>query len=103
LNPGGNATPDITEDMRCCVWVSTLLTASLMAAAMRSSSISRSSEITCGSICTRLTSCLPDMVTFTMPPPASPTTSMLAISSWAFFMLAWRAIACFIMFPPPRI
>ena len=30
-------------------------------------------------------------------------TSMVAISSWAFFMLACSAIACFIMFPPPRI
>src|SRR6188472_4539246 len=38
-----------------------------------------------------------------MPPPDSPMTSMAAISSWAFFMLACSAIACFIMFPPPRI
>src|SRR5213076_1056307 len=35
------------------------------------------------------------MVTFTMPPPASPTTSMLPISAWAFCMLACIAWACF--------
>src|SRR5690349_10147384 len=89
--------------MRCCEAASALFTASLTAAATRSSSISRSSAATDGSICTRFTSCLPFMVTLTMPPPDSPTTSMAAISSWAFFMLACSAIACFIMFPPPRI
>src|SRR6188508_362975 len=93
----------MTLDMRACEAASALLMPSLNAAAIRSSSISRSSEITCGSICTRFTSCLPFIVTFTMPPPDSPMTSMAAISSWAFFMLACSAIACFIMFPPPRI
>src|SRR4029079_11421416 len=93
----------MTLDMRACDAASALLTASLIAAAIRSSSISRSSAATDGSICTRFTSCLPFMVTLTMPPPDSPTTSMAAISSWAFFMLACSAIACFIMFPPPRI
>src|SRR6187455_250825 len=82
----------MTLDMRACEAASALLTASLNAAAIRSSSISRSSAATDGSICTRFTSCLPFMVTLTMPPPDSPTTSMAAISSWAFFM-----------FPPPRI
>src|SRR6185369_4357702 len=42
LNPGGRFTPDITFDMRACEAASTLFTASLIAAAIRSSSISRS-------------------------------------------------------------
>src|SRR6516164_2985932 len=36
------------------------------------------------------------MVIFTIPPPASPTTSMFAISAWAFCMFACMAWACFI-------
>src|SRR2546430_4441220 len=36
------------------------------------------------------------MVTFTMPPPASPTTSMLPISACAFCMFSCIAWACFI-------
>src|SRR5580704_10846840 len=94
--PGGSCIPAVTLAIFSCTRTSTLWTASLAAAAIRSSSISRSSALTEGSICTRFTSCLPFMVTFTMPPPASPTTSMVAISACAFCMLACMACACFI-------
>jgi hypothetical protein len=40
LKPGGRRSPDIKDDMRCWLSVSTRRTASLMAAATRSSSIS---------------------------------------------------------------
>src|SRR5215470_2398278 len=44
------------------------------------------------------------MVIFTMPPPASPMTSMLAISAWAFCMFSCMAWACFIrLLKLPRI
>src|SRR5882724_13154903 len=44
------------------------------------------------------------MVTFTMPPPDSPLTSIVAISAWTFCMLACMAWACFIMLPKlPRM
>src|ERR1700686_4332584 len=36
------------------------------------------------------------MVAFPMPPPASPTPSMVPISAWAFCMFACIASACFI-------
>ena len=39
------------------------------------------------------------MVIFTMPPPDSPITSMLAISACAFCMFACMAWACFIRLP----
>src|SRR5579883_3496497 len=94
--PGGSCRPAVMEDIFSCTFASTLCTASFTAAAIRSSSISRSSLITAGSICTRRVSCRPLMVTFTMPPPASPTTSRAAISSWTFCMLACMAAACFI-------
>src|SRR5215813_8831527 len=35
------------------------------------------------------------MTTFTIPAPACPSISSLAISSWAFFMLSCIACACF--------
>src|SRR3954471_12326039 len=98
LKPGGS-----TVAMRACEAASTLFTASFTAAATRSSSISRSSDAAWGSICTRFTSCLPFIVTLTMPPPDSPITSIEAISSCAFLRLACICMACFIMFPPPRI
>src|SRR6185312_13573126 len=94
--PGGSCRPAVIDDIFSCTFASTLWTASFTAAAMRSSSISRSSPITAGSICTRRVSCRPLMVTFTIPPPDSPTTSSAAISSWTFCMLACMACACFI-------
>src|SRR5262249_52409802 len=39
------------------------------------------------------------MITFTMPPPATPSTSMFAISACAFCTLACIACACFIRLP----
>src|SRR5580704_19485003 len=94
--PGGSCRPEVNPAIFSAVRASTLCTASLAAAAIRSSSMSRSSPLTLGSICTRFTSCLPFIVIFTMPPPDSPTTSMLAISACAFCMLACMACACFI-------
>src|SRR6185312_9835338 len=93
--PGGSCRPAVIDDIFSCTFASTLWTASFTAAATRSSSISRSSPITAGSICTRRVSCRPLMVTFTIPPPASPITSRAAISSWTFCMLACIAWACF--------
>src|ERR1700722_2376093 len=94
--PGGSCSPEVRPAIFSAVRASTLCTAAVAAAAIRSSSMSRSSPLTLGSICTRFTSCLPFMVIFTMPPPDSPVTSMLAISAWAFCMLACMAWACFI-------
>src|ERR1700689_1290840 len=94
--PGGSCSPAVTLPIFSCTRASSLCTASLAAAAIRSSSSSRSSPPPAGSICTRFTSCRPFMVTLTMPPPDSPMTSMLAISAWAFCMLACMAAACFI-------
>jgi hypothetical protein len=54
-----------------------LRTASLKAAATRSSSMSLSSASRLGSMATRLTSCLQVIVTFTRPAPDWPSTSMV--------------------------
>src|SRR5579862_1838157 len=94
--PGGSCSPAVTLAIFSWTRASSLCTASLAAAAIRSSSISRSSELTAGSIWTRFTSWRPFMVIFTMPPPASPITSIPAISACAFCMLACIAWACFI-------
>src|SRR5688572_28904346 len=86
--------------MRSWVVRSTFCTASLMAAATRSSSISLSSLLTMeGSSDTRFTSCLPVITTLAMPPPASPVTSSWAISACARCMLACSCCACFMMLP----
>src|SRR5207248_373345 len=94
--PGGSCRPAVRLAIFSCTRASTLWTASFTAAAIKSSSISRSSPTTVGSICTRFTSCRPLIMTLTIPPPDSPVTSMLAISAWAFSMLACMAWACFI-------
>src|SRR5207249_11503806 len=94
--PGGSCRPAVRLAIFSCTRASTLCTASLAAAAIRSSSISRSSPLTLGSISTRFTSCRPFMVILTMPPPDSPITSRLAISAWAFCMFFCMASACFI-------
>src|SRR5262245_17036659 len=98
--PGGSCMPPITLDIFSCVTRSTFCTASLTAAATRSSSISLSSLLTIeGSSTTRRTSCLPVIVTFAMPPPASPVTSSAAISACARCRFACICCACFIMLP----
>src|SRR6185503_5880278 len=98
--PGGSCMPPITLCIFSCVTRSTFCTASLMAAAIRSSSMSLSSLLTIeGSSDTRRTSCLPVIVTFAMPPPDSPVTSRDAISACARCRLACICCACFIMLP----
>src|SRR6185503_11126265 len=98
--PGGSCMPPITLCIFSCVTRSTFCTASLMAAAIRSSSMSLSSLLTIeGSSDTRRTSCLPVIVTFAMPPPDSPVTSRDAISACARCRFACICCACFIMLP----
>src|SRR5688572_24765468 len=93
----------VTDDNFCCTVCSTLRFASLNAAATRSSSISLSSPSNESSIVTRRTSCLHVTTTFTMPPPATPSTSVAASSSWAFCMLACISCACRINWLKPFI
>src|SRR5690606_33543402 len=72
---------------------STLLEASLNAAATRSSTISWS-DSRLGSIRTLRHSLVPVRVTLTMPPPALPVTSSLASSSWARCRFSCIFCAC---------
>src|SRR5690606_31587543 len=72
---------------------STLLEASLNAAATRSSTISWS-DSRLGSIRTLRHSFTPVRVTLTMPPPALPVTSSLASSSWARCRFSCTFCAC---------
>ena len=58
----------------------------LIAAAIRSSRNSLSSDSAAGSISTRRAWCLPVSVILTMPAPDSPVTSACAISSWMRFI-----------------
>src|SRR5450830_518812 len=96
LNPGGNGIPAVMPDIFSCDVASALRTASLKAAATRSSSMSLSSASSDGSIETRLTSFLHVMTTLTRPAPDWPSTSISASDSWAFFILSCIAWACFI-------
>src|SRR5690606_20838672 len=73
--PGGRFSPAVTLDIFSWVAASTLRTASLSAAATRSSSISRSS-MTDSSMDTRRTSYLQVICTLTMPAPDCPSTSI---------------------------
>src|SRR5690606_29370700 len=84
LNPGGKLRPAAMPARDCLLFSAILATAALQAAATRSSSSSRSSVYREGSISTFCTSCLPFMLTFTSPPPASPVTMRLACSACAF-------------------
>src|SRR3954468_16165383 len=98
--PGGSCMPPITLDIFSCDARSSFWTASLTAAAIRSSSMSLSSLLTIeASSDTRRTSCFPVIVTFAMPPPDSPVTSSAAISACARCMFACSCCACFIMLP----
>ncbi len=89
--PAGISLPIFSADSS-----SALRTAALKAAATRSSSMSLSSASRLGSMVTRLTSCLAVISTFTRPAPDSPSTSISASSSCAFFRLSCMAWACFI-------
>ena len=93
--------PAVAAPMRDFDSASTLLDASLKAAAIRSSSIS-ASDISDGSMRTLRHSLAPVSVTLTMPPPALPVTSSLASSSWARCRFSCIFCACCIswaMFP----
>src|SRR5882762_6531452 len=94
--PGGRPRPPVKADIFSWTAASTLRTASLIAAATRSSSMSLSSASKDGSILTRLTSCLQVIVTLTMPAPDCPSTSTEASSSWSLRMLSCICWACFI-------
>ena len=94
--PGGSGMPAVSLPIFSVLTASARRTASFMAAATKSSSMSLSSASRLGSITTRFTSCLQVMVTFTRPAPDWPTTSISASSSCARFMLSCIAWACFI-------
>src|SRR5712692_3776384 len=87
--------------MFCCISSSALRWASLIAATMRSCSISTSSfETTSGSIFSDCTCLAPLTTTVTMPPPASPSTRSSAICfcrrsciCCACFIISWMFIA----------
>ena len=89
------------RENRSRVRASTLWTASLTAAAIRSSSISLSSPISPASMRTERTSCRPVIVILTMPAPASPSTSIEASSLCACCMSSCSFCACFINSPSP--
>src|SRR5258706_368706 len=94
--PGGRPRPPVSADIFSWTAASTLRTASLIAAATRSSSMSLSSASRDESMWTRLTSCLQVIVTLTMPAPDCPSTSTEASSSWSLRMLSCICWACFI-------
>src|SRR6267142_1424140 len=94
--PGGRPRPPVSADIFSWTAASTLRTASLIAAATRSSSMSLSSASRDESMWTRLTSCLQVIVTLTMPAPDCPSTSTEASSSWSLRMFSCICWACFI-------
>src|SRR5690606_34925635 len=94
--PGGRGRPAVTEDIFSWLVASALRRASLKAAATRSSSMSLSSSSSEGSMVTRRTSCRQLIETLTRPPPDSPSTTISASASWAFFMFSCICCACFI-------
>src|SRR5688572_18960830 len=93
--PGGSM-PAVAAAVRFSLSALTLLTASLMAAAIRSSSISPSASAD-GSMRTRRASMRPDRVTLTMPPPDVPVTSTFASSSCARLRFSCIFWACCII------
>ncbi len=98
LEPGGSGRPEVIEPIFSCEVASALRTASLKAAATRSSSRSLSSPSASrlGSMVTRLTSFLQVMTTLTRPAPDWPSTSIRASCSCIFFMFSCICWACFI-------
>src|SRR5690606_11157208 len=79
--PGGNGIPAVAPAIFSCAVDSALRSASLNAAATKSSSISLSSSSKEGSIVTRRTSLRQLMSILTSPPPAAPWTIISASSS----------------------
>src|SRR5690606_7429200 len=94
--PGGMGMPAVTADIFSWDVASALRSASLTAAATRSSSMSLSSASRLGSMVTRLTSLRQFITTLTRPAPDWPSTSIEASCSWTFFMLSCICWACFI-------
>ncbi len=94
--PGGRGMPAVAAPIFSCDVASALRTASLKAAATRSSSMSRSSATRLGSMFTRLTPYLQVIVTFTKPAPDWPSTSIWPSSSWTRLRLSCICCACFI-------
>ena len=88
--------PPVIELIADLVSDSTFLTASLTAAASKSSKNSFSSVNNDGSIVTFFTSCLPVITTFTIPAPDSPITSALDASSCILAIFSCIFWACFI-------
>src|SRR5690242_18117229 len=75
----------------------TLVQAALIAAVTRSSSMPTSlGSTTCLSIFTRTTSNWPLTTAVTSPPPAAPSHSIFASSSWTRWTSPWSFCACFI-------
>src|SRR5690606_42158535 len=91
--PGGSGMPAVAAPIFSCEAALALLTASLNAAATRSSAIS-GSDSTLGSMRTLRHSMRPVSVTDTIPPPALPVTSRLASSSCTRFMSSCIFCAC---------
>src|SRR5258706_183100 len=88
--------PPVTRLISSSIILVTLDRASRNAASTRSSRRSASSALTtAGSMAIAVTSWAPFMVTFTLPPPAVPTSSLVFSSSWTWVTLAWRAWAFF--------
>src|SRR5690606_1739828 len=99
--PGGSGMPAVAAAIFSCEAALILLTASLNAAATRSSAISGSASAA-GSMRTLRQSMRPPRVTLTMPPPALPVTSSAATSSCARCTFSCIFCACCIswaMFP----
>jgi hypothetical protein len=103
LKPGGSATPDITDDMRA--WVLLLHLVHGVVDGGRDQVLEHLAILgdDLGLDLHTLYFVFAIHRDFDHATADSPVTSIVAISSWAFFMLACSAIACFIMFPPPRI
>src|SRR5581483_11722408 len=94
LNPGGRFIPPATSLICLRPASAILLTASLIAAATRSSAISGSSANSLRSMFTRRTSWRPFITTLTMPPPDWPVTSSFASSSCARLRFSCMRCAC---------
>src|SRR5258706_1476679 len=99
LNPAGRPRPAVMPLIFSAMVASTRCEASLKAAATRSSSISRSSPTSEGSIVTRFTSYLQVICTFTIPAPDWPSTSSAASCSCMRRMFSCICCACFISWP----
>src|SRR5437868_6305573 len=99
LNPAGRPSPAVMPLIFSAMVDSTRRAASLKAAATRSSSISRSSPTSEGSMLMRFTSYLQVICTLTMPAPDWPSTSSVARLSCMRRMFSCIICACFISCP----